>query len=633
MKNILQAFSIEKLKNSIKEIVRRFPVWVIIIIIVTTLFFALTNWSFSNIEENEIIKYCLTFIITFFLSISVYLSSEAYDNPSFEKSIYQLTPLWFAVLFFYWLKSDLDDFQNIIFFILSLFGIVWYLFFAPYLLKSNVKQSAYYGYFYSIGSVFLTSFLFWFVLVALWSIAIWATMTLFDLDDVLREFKLIENWMILSLAFFAPCFGLASIPKRSSFNKNTFKENAFFSFLVKYIAIPFIYIYFFILYAYSIKVISNFWDWPKWEVAWMVIWFSIFGYITYIFSYIFEEKNKFISLFRSSFAYVVIPQLFMLFYAIYLRIAQYDLTINRYFVVVFGMFLATISLYLIFSNKKRLQFIPATLTVFIIIISIWPWSVYNLPESRQFDRLIINLEKANILKDWKVTPLNSYDDIDKDLSKNIYSWINYVCDFNNCEKIIYLFENYYEEIHNREKMVFEENKQRDLENYKNNKKLLEKTNKRVFEKPSKYSIVKAITEKIKVREYYNNYDLNRAYINLSLENYNELFPINTTWYSKILNIQEWYKAPSEYAKINIQTQVLEIINNWKTIRKIDMTNIFNSLYNNYKITWITRLKKTDLTFEVDWYKIILDNISIKNPDYTWSFVENYHYINWYVLVK
>ncbi|MBT3727397.1 DUF4153 domain-containing protein [bacterium] len=67
----------------------------------------------------------------------------------------------------------------------------------------------------------------------------------------------------------------------------------------------------------------------------MVIGFSIFGYIIYIFSYAFDLKNKFIKTFRKVFPYVVIPQIFMLFYAIYLRINQYDLTINRYFVVVF----------------------------------------------------------------------------------------------------------------------------------------------------------------------------------------------------------------------------------------------------------------------------------------------------------
>ncbi|MBT3727396.1 DUF4153 domain-containing protein [bacterium] len=62
----------------------------------------------------------------------------------------------------------------------------------------------------------------------------------------------------MSLALLTPIFTLTQIPKSSSYNKNYFKENKFFSFLTKYIATPFIYIYFLILYAYSVKVLANF---------------------------------------------------------------------------------------------------------------------------------------------------------------------------------------------------------------------------------------------------------------------------------------------------------------------------------------------------------------------------------------
>ncbi|MDR0772292.1 MAG: DUF4153 domain-containing protein, partial [Candidatus Peribacteria bacterium] len=65
-----------------------------------------------------------------------------------------------------------------------------------------------------------------------------------------------------------------------------------------------------------------------------------------------------------------IPQIFMLFYAMYLRINQYDLTINRYFVVVFGIWLLFISLYFVFSKRKNLIVIPAVLTTFTVLISV-----------------------------------------------------------------------------------------------------------------------------------------------------------------------------------------------------------------------------------------------------------------------
>ena len=87
----------------------------------------------------------------------------------------------------------------------------------------------------------------------------------------------------------------------------------------------------------------------------------------------------------------------MLFYAIYLRIAQYDLTMNRYFVVVFGVWLTGISLFLIFSRQKRLVSIPMSLAIITFVISFGPWSVYHLPFDRQYQKLVSNLTTARIL--------------------------------------------------------------------------------------------------------------------------------------------------------------------------------------------------------------------------------------------
>jgi hypothetical protein len=192
------------------------------------------------------------------------------------------------------------------------------------------------------------------------------------------------------------------------------------------VATPFIYIYFLILYAYTAKVLMNFSDWPKGIVSWMVIGFSAFGYLIYIFS-------------RRYFPLLVLPQVCMLFYAIYLRIAQYDITMNRYFVVVFGIWLTMISLYYVFSAKKYLSLIPSSLVAIILIISVGPWSVYSYPLARQETRLIDNLTQAHILQDGTIVPLTSAKDISKELSNDIASGISYVCDFRDCDIIRNLF--------------------------------------------------------------------------------------------------------------------------------------------------------------------------------------------------
>ncbi len=137
---------------------------------------------------------------------------------------------------------------------------------------------------------------------------------------------------------------------------------------------------------------------------------------------------------------VVLPQVGMLFYAIYLRIAQYDFTINRYFVVVFGLWLVGISLYFLISREKRLIMITASLAVITLLISVGPWSVYHLPLARQYSRLVANLETAGILSNGQIKPLATYESIDVTLSDDIYTGIEYVCGFDHCRLVRALFE-------------------------------------------------------------------------------------------------------------------------------------------------------------------------------------------------
>ena len=104
-------------------------------------------------------------------------------------------------------------------------------------------------------------------------------------------------------------------------------------------------------------------------MCWLVIAFASMGYLTYLLSSYVEQELKAVTVFRKRFPIVVLPQIFMLFYAIALRIQQYDVTISRYLVVVFGIWLLVLSGYFIFSRQKRLFAIPASLVIFVLLIS------------------------------------------------------------------------------------------------------------------------------------------------------------------------------------------------------------------------------------------------------------------------
>ena len=196
---------------------------------------------------------------------------------------------------------------------------------------------------------------------------------LFNLSGNFFHGKVYAYWATIGISLIAPLYALIHFPDPKEIKQDSYYTNRFFSFLVRFVGVPFILIYFVILYAYSVRVLSNFHEWPNGIVSWLVIGFSIFGYFVYIFSESYVSEGRFIAIFRKYLPFAVLPQILMLFYAIYLRIAQYDLTMNRYFIVVFGVWLTIISLYYTISRQKNILVLPATLTIISLLISFGPW--------------------------------------------------------------------------------------------------------------------------------------------------------------------------------------------------------------------------------------------------------------------
>ena len=630
MKNIFKSLSLGNLLNLFRQVFFRFPVSILVIVIATVIFMILANWHFSWVVEDNLVRFALSLIISFFLSVWVYIFWESYDLDFKKINLLQILVILFWIAFYFWLDADLFQSDEwVVFFILTLAWIISFLFFSPFIikiLKKDLDCDLYYRYFYKISIVFFMSFILWFSLFLLWIIWINSVDYLFDLRINIWEY--IWYWASISLVFITPIFALNQLPKKDQiFLDKDFIENKFFSFLVKYIALPFILIYFLILYAYSIKVLLNFWDWPKWQVSWMVIWFSSFWYLVYIFSYYFDKTNNFIKKFRLIFPYVVIPQTFMLFYAIYLRINQYDLTMNRYFVVVFWLWLVLISFYYVFSNKKYLMFIPLSLTIITILISIWPWWVYSLPESRQLSKLEDNLQKAWIIKGWEIIPLKSYKDIDAKLSNDIYSWIDYLCGFNNCRSIKSLFKDKYDDMYKEAEETFNQSKKTIY------------TDK--FGWLSNWQIVSWITEYIKVkRDYSYNYSNRSKYTSVRIQWV--LFPIDVKWYDSVLSIYSDLALTSVrdkyiYMDIGSKTMYLKDFDS-KNLDSVSVDSIFESLSNKYIEYWSDTFEKEDLIYELSSdnydYKIFFQNTYIDNPDYDWwDNYSDYFYANWYVLIR
>lgn len=445
----------KNLEGAASELVHRFPLSLVMIVVTAGLFFYSITVDTSTPEISRAI---FTSIVLFFSSVGMVLAREVLG-----KNIrwYTIVSVSLMVLYGVWFYTTLDtdilqSSVSIVLFILHMVGFVGFLFAAPYIFEwvrtKKVGEISYSNYFVRLSWTFLMSGIVGGSLMLLGFIAIGSVTTLFDLhfDHIDRAYA---YWAVIALVVLAPLYGLKDIPKLSEIDAKKFEVNRFFAFLIRFVAIPFIFIYFVILYAYSIRVLINFGNWPKGMIAWMVIGFSVFGYITYIFSRSYSE-GKVIPMFRKYFPWIVLPQIAMLAYAIYLRTSQYGLTTNRYFVIIFGAWLLVVSLYYVASRTKSLIVLPLSLSLISLIISVGPWSVFSLPHTIQSARLIKNLETAHILKDGKIVPLEKYDQIDRVTSGEIAAEIDYLCGYEDCKKIQEIFPEQYEKISAEDKKTW-----------------------------------------------------------------------------------------------------------------------------------------------------------------------------------
>jgi membrane-bound acyltransferase YfiQ involved in biofilm formation len=91
MKSIFKQFSSENLKKNLKNIFERFPIPLILILLIAGLFFIELHYhnDISDFYDNKIIIAILSLIMTSFLSIVTYLSSENSNSTKIQRNLFQ----------------------------------------------------------------------------------------------------------------------------------------------------------------------------------------------------------------------------------------------------------------------------------------------------------------------------------------------------------------------------------------------------------------------------------------------------------------------------------------------------------------------------------------------------------------
>jgi len=216
------------------------------------------------------------------------------------------------------------------------------------------------------------------------------------------------QWAVFSWMILFPIFFLAQIISIKEFD---ISEKKFFVLLTRFIFIPFVLFYALVLVAYSAKTLLVVREWPNGVFPWLILGFCISGLFTYLCAQ-YIEKNRFSHFFT------------------------YGLTMNRYFILALGVWLAIVSIFFIVKKGRKLYKVPFSLVMISLVMMIGPWSIFELPENSQEDRMIEVLSRITTFENEIPVPLTD-DQVEayRSTVPELRSIMNYLCDYHGCPLI------------------------------------------------------------------------------------------------------------------------------------------------------------------------------------------------------
>ncbi len=210
MHTIFSIFSLQNLIIELRRVISRFPLSALCILIVTGILSYENAMSYSDISSE--LRDTLGYItiasgIAFFLATALDLFLEQVHRKWVYRVIGYIGTIAYAFYLYTSLESRMSSTESTTLILLSLFGFLITLFFAPYirdLVQKKYSQEAYIHYFYSIAIAFLTAMIMSGILMILGSIALWSIDILFTVDWI--GDKAYGYMAIFSFAFVAPLF-------------------------------------------------------------------------------------------------------------------------------------------------------------------------------------------------------------------------------------------------------------------------------------------------------------------------------------------------------------------------------------------------------------------------------------------
>lgn len=432
------------------------------------------------------------------------------------------------------------------------------------------------------------------------------------LFDVKIHDKLYLDVFIVIGGFFNTWFFLAGIPTNFDKLDEIDEYPLGLKIFSQYILFPLLALYLLILYGYGFKIVSI-WDWPKGVVSYLIVCVAILGIFTLLLMYPYSnlKGNGWIKHTSRWYYILLIPLIVLLFIAISMRLKDYGITINRYIIYLLGIWLSLTSLYFVIG-KTNIKFIPISLSIVIILTSFGPWSMFNVSETSQVNRLHQILEDNHFLKDDKIvneqtvvidsnyystsfTPQNQQL-LNDSLKNEIKSILDYLDDHHGFKNI----KHWYNQDFDNQTKIY--NIKKDRWNRLNEAEI--------------YMRALGLD--------YTYYNTNKSYLSYSTNNYDAVIQIKGYDFQTRINAY-LYNNETSFKKFVVDSNsfelkfnqkdntIISVYKNEKYLSKIDLKLIKDQLMNKYGNNEQHNLPQNELTI-IDStsslnYKLMFENIS------------------------
>jgi hypothetical protein len=425
--------SLQSLFSSFRDVFRRFPLEMAFALLGTCA--AIVNVELSNLQyqaENICARLIMVSNLGLALSVCATLLSESKAYSFSKRMLTRVLVVICTALFF--LLDPLNRETDIFRFLLLAIAFHLLVSFAGFF--GSDKINAFWQFNKSIFLRFLTGALYSAVLFIGISAAIGSMNLLFNFKFEWDTFSIL--WIII-LGLFQTVFFLSGVPQNLAELQGEKSYPKGLKIFTQYVLIPLASVYAAILLAYTLKIIIQF-RLPEGLVSNLILGYAVFGILSLLLVYPIRDldENKWIKSYSRSFYYLLIPLIGLLIFAVVVRVVDYGVTEERYFLIILAGWLSFITGYFLISKHQNITLIPLSLCIVALFSVYGPQGAFETSRRSQVSELRDLFVQQKSVKGDKIIALKNKPD--EKVSDRMTNIIDYLISYHGLKSFSTLIE-------------------------------------------------------------------------------------------------------------------------------------------------------------------------------------------------